>query len=66
MSAGKTGVAVAYGDTSFFTSRNNRFAANRYSLPALDGRYFAWNNTYLTKDQWQAAGQDSAGEFTRL
>jgi hypothetical protein len=44
-------------DSSFFTSKNNRFVHNTYHLPNLSGAYFSWFDRFIDKDQWIAAGQ---------
>jgi parallel beta-helix repeat protein len=60
------GLALSFNDPSFYTSRNNRFQNNRYTLCAP--AYFAWGRSdgslaYIGKDQWTAAGNDTAGTF---
>jgi len=44
------------------TTSNNTFTNNTYHLPSLTGAYFWWN-TLMTRQQWQAAGQDKTGTF---
>jgi hypothetical protein len=55
---GLTGLAVDTGDTSFFTSRNNRFNRNAYQLGS-GVYYFAWMNAARSKESWNAYGQDT-------
>jgi parallel beta-helix repeat protein len=62
---GATGLAS--NDPADYTSHDNRFQGNRYTLcpPA----YFAWARKdgpgydYLTREQWVAAGNDTSGTF---
>ena len=51
-------------DSSYFTSRNNRFQNNDYQLGTV-ARPFAWSNQDLEEQQWQSYGQDTLGSFTR-
>ena len=48
---------------SFFTTRQNRFEGNRYTL-GKESTYFSWANSLLTEVQWQGYGQDTTGVFT--
>jgi parallel beta-helix repeat protein len=52
------------GNTAVFTSRNNRFVNNRYTLGS-NPRPFAWMNGTRTESEWKAYGQDVTGTFTR-
>lgn len=62
MATGNTGLDENVGDSTVFTSKNNRFAHNSYVLGAASG--FAWSNkTGLTVAQWKTYGQDSTGTF---
>jgi parallel beta-helix repeat protein len=60
------GVATDTGD-AIFTSRNLRYANNRYTLGTATAqpRPFAWANGDRTIQEWQAAGHDVTGVFTR-
>lgn len=60
---GATGLVQNIGDTSYFTSKGNSFTSNHYTLDSLTAKRFAWNNTYMDKSGWQAAGQDTTGSF---
>jgi parallel beta-helix repeat protein len=69
MLAGATGLAQGMNDTSYYTSRNNRFQNNTYYL-GCNRTYFVWQNPAggsgyadLTKEQWVAAGNDTTGRF---
>jgi len=57
-------------DNSVYTSWNNQFANNSYSLPDLNGLYFAWMDTtgknayaFYAWAQWQGFGNDTGGTF---
>jgi len=63
MSTGLTGMVVLdVADNSYFTSRNNRFERNTYSLGTLT-QPFAWMGGTRTVAQWIAFGQDIQGVF---
>jgi hypothetical protein len=57
-------------DNSVYTSWNNHFTTDTYSLADLNGQYFTWldssgTNAYATYtwDQWQSFGNDAGGSF---
>jgi parallel beta-helix repeat protein len=52
------------GNSAIFTSRNNRFVNNRYTLGS-NPRPFAWNSGTRTESEWKSYGQDTGGVFTR-
>ncbi len=56
MNGGNTGLVQDIGDNSYFTSRNNRFVNNNFTVQG-DGRNFSWNNTNYTLAEWNALGQ---------
>jgi len=63
-------VKIASFDNSVYTSWNNHFASDTYSLSDSSGLYFTWldssgKNAYATYswDQWQSFGNDVAGTF---
>ncbi|MBT8203170.1 MAG: right-handed parallel beta-helix repeat-containing protein [Acidimicrobiia bacterium] len=56
MSGGQTGLVQDVGDNSIFTSRNNRFVNNTYTVPA-GARFFEWNNGSRTLAEWNGFGQ---------
>jgi Right handed beta helix region len=64
--AGALGVAAGAvqdaGDPAIFTSRNNRFQNNSYTLGATS-RPFAWQNAARTATEWRDYGQDRTGAF---
>jgi parallel beta-helix repeat protein len=63
-SQGFSGLGQDVGDTSYFTSRNNRFERNTYYL----GSYsypFAWMDGARNDSQWRSYGNDVTGSFTR-
>lgn len=48
-------------------NQNIRFENNTYFLTDLTGKYWQWPNTNeLTKQEWQALGQDVNGTFTLI
>lgn len=51
-----TGAVEDVGDPSIFGAGNNRFDANGYYLPALDGAYFVWGGDDLSWDRWRGSG----------
>jgi len=64
MNQGYTGIGQDVGDTSIFTSRNNRFDRNTYQL----GSYtypFAWMDAARNDSQWRTFGNDISGTFAR-
>jgi parallel beta-helix repeat protein len=63
ISRGTNGLVQYVGDNSYFTSRNNRFTRNSYTL--VPSAPFAWKSAALNETQWKAAGQDMTGTFTR-
>jgi hypothetical protein len=63
-------VKIASFDNSVYTSWNNHFTSDTYSLSDSNGSYFTWldssgKNAYATYswDQWQGFGNDVAGTF---
>jgi parallel beta-helix repeat protein len=64
MQEGQTGLVTDTGDMAIFTSRNNRFDRNAYTLGS-NQRYFTWLNGDRTEFEWQAYGLDVAGSFNR-
>jgi parallel beta-helix repeat protein len=68
MIQGYTGMAQDYaphGADSLFTSQNNRFENNHYTLGS-NSRYFAWMHGFRTEAEWVAYGNDDTGSFTRI
>jgi parallel beta-helix repeat protein len=72
MRVGHTGLVTNENDTSYYTSRNNRFQNNRYTL-GCNSSYFAWqypaggsSYAYITPAQWRAAGQDAGASFSSV
>ena len=64
MQIGRTGLAQNVGDTSYYTSRNNRFENNTYYLGPTS-TYFLWTERNLTEAQWRGYGLDVTGTFIR-
>jgi len=63
MHKGVTGLMQAVGDKTYFTSRNNRFDRNRYTLGT--GNQFAWMDVLMSESQFRSYGQEANGSFTR-
>jgi parallel beta-helix repeat protein len=68
--SGRTGLVQWVSDASFYTSRNNRFAGDHYTL-GCDSTPFVWQDprnassyAALTSAQWVQAGSDVTGQFT--
>jgi Right handed beta helix region len=72
MTSGHSGLIEYVDDTSYYTSRNNRFRHNTYRLGCRERPSFIWMRPSspgygeLTFSNWQAAGQDVGGAATRL
>jgi hypothetical protein len=72
MTSGHSGLIEYVDDTSYYTSRNNRFRHNTYRLGCRKGPSFIWMRPSsagygeLTFSGWQAAGQDVGGAAIRL
>ena len=72
MTTGHSGLIEYVDDTSYYTSRNNRFRHNTYRLGCRKGPSFIWMRPsspgygQLPFSSWQAAGQDVGGVATRL
>ena len=64
MPRGQTGVGQLVGDDSYFTSRNNRFANNSYTLTG-NATPFIWMDGTRTDPQWKGYGEDVSGTFIR-
>ena len=60
----QTGLSQDVGNKSYFTSKDNRFVRNSYTLGSATGAWFTWNDRDITAAQWRAAGQDVDGTFT--
>src|SRR5581483_7233537 len=60
--SGMVGGGAGYGSTN-----NLKFFNNSYRLQSLSGGYFFYDaaKSAMTKDQWQAAGQDLNGTFSQ-
>jgi len=53
---GSTGAVEDIDDPTVFTDGGNRFEANTYYVPTLDGEHFAWGGTELTWSGWRGSG----------
>jgi parallel beta-helix repeat protein len=65
MRRGTTGLSSTVSDGSVFTTRDNRFEDNQYTVAGTDPTNFAWREAELTWTQWQQYGNDLGGSFTR-
>jgi Right handed beta helix region len=63
MRRGTTGLSS--GDGSAFTTRDNQFEGNHYTVVGADATNFAWRGAELTWAQWRQYGHDTAGSYTR-
>jgi Right handed beta helix region len=72
MTTGHSGLIEYVDDTSYYTSRKNRFRHNSYRLGCRKGPSFIWMRPSspgygeLPFSSWQAAGQDIGGVATHL
>lgn len=64
MTSGRTGMAQDVSDDAIFTSRNNRFASNHYTLGTATN-YYEWMDGQINESKWQSYGQDVNGTFQR-
>jgi parallel beta-helix repeat protein len=62
--AGTTGLIETSGDASFFTSKNNRFVHNAYSISCQKTAPFAWMDRYISWASWTAYGNDTTGNLS--
>jgi parallel beta-helix repeat protein len=60
---GPVAAGVTGPDAIFAVDHNNRFDRNKYHLSGQ--RSFQWRGIMLTDQEWQAAGQDANGSFSR-
>lgn len=60
--SGWTGLVQDVGDTAPFTSRNNRFERNSYTLGG-NAEPFHWMNLELDRAGWTNFGHDANGQF---
>jgi parallel beta-helix repeat protein len=63
-------IEVVY-DSSYYTSKNNRFQHNTYTLSCTQPTPFAWQDpsggsyyAYITRDQWVGYGRDTTASFS--
>src|SRR4051812_124855 len=64
LSVGAGIVTDIAGNSAIFTSRNNRYVNNRYTLGS-NPRPFAWNSGTRTEAEWRSYGEDTGGVFNR-
>lgn len=66
MTVGQTGIILVapLDDPSVFDG-NNRFENNTYKLGAEE-RYYEWDGSAMTKNEWVAAGNDTTGTWTAV
>jgi parallel beta-helix repeat protein len=65
MRRGTTGLSSTVSDGSVFTTRDNRFENNHYTVVGSDLTNFSWRGSELTWTQWRQYGQDLGGTLTR-
>jgi hypothetical protein len=65
MRRGTTGLSSTVSDGSVFTTGDNRFESNHYTVVGTDPTNFSWRASELTWTQWRQYGQDLGGTFTR-
>jgi hypothetical protein len=63
--SGTSGIAQDDGGTLVFTSRNNRWVNNRYTVPSSNASPFVWSNRWLNWSGWRSFGQDLTGAYTQ-
>jgi parallel beta-helix repeat protein len=69
---GHSGLIETVYDTSYYTSKHNRFRNNTYILSCKQRTPFAWRDpgggsyyAYITRAQWVAYGNDTTGRFVK-
>jgi len=63
----RVGFAISgISDTSYFTSKNNRFAANKYTFKygSTSFKPFKWIGSSISPTSWKSKGMDKTGTFT--
>jgi hypothetical protein len=65
MRRGMTGLSSTVSDNCVFTTCDNRFENNHYTVIGADVTNFSWKDAELTWAQWQQHGQDTGGRYTR-
>jgi parallel beta-helix repeat protein len=63
MAVGVNGLIQTLNDPSFYTSRNNRFAGNRYQFGSA-ARFFYWMDSARSDAEWQGYGLDVSGTIS--
>ena len=58
------GIIQTNGDNGVFSTANNRFTNNRYTLNGVQ-RPFAWMSAYRTATEWRGFGLDATGSFAQ-
>jgi parallel beta-helix repeat protein len=58
-SSGRTGLVQHVGDSSYFTTRNNRFEGNTY----IGSVSLQWADQIVSADSWRSYGLDTDGSF---
>ncbi|MDP9206411.1 MAG: right-handed parallel beta-helix repeat-containing protein, partial [Gemmatimonadota bacterium] len=57
-------INVVDGCVAASDSKNNRFVHNAYDVPSVDGGYFYFKGKQRTWAEWQADGNDTAGQVS--
>jgi len=64
---GKTGIGSPDSSSmSIFNSWGNQFFDNTYYFDKFGSAYYDWNGAASTQSQWQAAGNDTDGEWRNI
>jgi parallel beta-helix repeat protein len=65
MRRGTTGLSSTVSDGSVFTTGNNQFEDNNYTVIGADLTSFSWREAELTWAEWRQHGHDIGGTLTR-
>ena len=65
LSRGRTGLFQYVNDTSYYTSRRNRFSDNTYFLK-YPGDSFYWLNRGMSGGSWRQSGNDVSGRINAI
>jgi parallel beta-helix repeat protein len=65
IAGGNMGIVRYSGDTGLWTTRNNHFERNIYSLQTAPAAPFLWAGSAQAEAQWRASGNDGTGTFNR-
>jgi parallel beta-helix repeat protein len=60
---GSTGLINYTSDQTYFSTKNNRYIADAYTLNCADPKQFKWSGTTADPPKWQGYGEDVTGSF---